>query len=150
MNTEECASELLEVVPMVMHSIRKVMSQHRIKSLSEAQFRAMRFLHRHPDTSLVDVVEHMRLTPPSVSKLIDGLVARDLVVRLNSNQDRRRIALHLSAQGEESFDSAKRATLETLITKIQHFTPIERDLLGESLGLLKEAFSDEKAISAGK
>jgi DNA-binding MarR family transcriptional regulator len=139
---EECARELLDVVPMVMRSIRTEMRLHRISGLSVPQFRAMLYLRRHPETSLIDVANHLGLTPPACSKLMDGLVARYLVVRQNSSHDRRRISLHLSAKGEQSLDSAERATCESLIIQITYFTPAERESLHQSLLLLKEAFAD--------
>jgi DNA-binding MarR family transcriptional regulator len=142
---EECARELLDVVPMVMRSIRAEMRSHRVAGLSVPQFRTMLHLRRHPGISLVDVADHLGLTPPSTSKLIDGLVARDLVVRKSSSQDRRRIALQLSAKGEQSLDVADRATRDNLVAKIQSLSPSEREALIQSLQLLKAAFSAEKA-----
>ena len=82
--------------------------------------------------------------------MIDGLVARDLVVRQNSSHDRRRIALRLSPQGEESLDLARRATLESLIAKISSFTLSDCEALCRSLNLLKDAFSDEVIIPEEK
>jgi len=149
-SSTECAGELLDVVPMVMRSIRTEMSRHRITGLSVVQFRTMRFLQHHPETSLIDLTEHLGLTPPSVSKMIDGLVARVLVVRQNSSHDRRRIALRLSPQGEESLDLARRATLESLIAKISSFTLSDCEALCRSLNLLKDAFSDEVIIPEEK
>jgi DNA-binding MarR family transcriptional regulator len=142
---EECARELLDVVPMIMLSIRAEMRSHRVAGLSVPQFRTMLHLRRHPGISLVDVADHLGLTPPSTSKLIDGLVARDLVVRKSSSQDRRRIALQLSAKGEQSLDVADRATRDNLVAKIQSLSPSEREALIQSLQLLKAAFSAEKA-----
>jgi len=140
---EECAGELLEVVPMLMRSIRAERNRHRISGLSVQQVHTMLFLQRHPDTSLVVVAERMGLTPPSVSKMMDGLVARDLVVRQASSQDRRRIELHLSAQGEQSLEAAQHATLEGLIAKLKSLSTAEREGLGQSLHLLRTTFSEE-------
>jgi len=143
---EECARELMDVIPMVMHSIRSEMRSHRVAGLSVPQFRAMFYLRRHPGTPLVNVAEHLGLTPPSTSKLIDGLVARELVLRQGSGHDRRRIALKLSAKGEQSLDVTDRATQDNLLAKIKVLTPAEREGLVQSLRLLKVAFSAEKAI----
>ena len=147
---EECAGELLEVVPMVMRTIRTERSRHHITGLSVQQVHTMLFLQRHPGTSLVAVAERMGLTPPSVSKMMDGLVARDLVVRQASSHDRRRIELHLSTRGEQSLEAAQHATLESLIVKLQSFDPADREILGQSLHLLRAAFSNEVPPSEGR
>jgi DNA-binding MarR family transcriptional regulator len=140
---EECARELMDVVPMVMRSIRTEMRSHRVAGLSVPQFRTMLFIRRNPGTSLVNVADHLGLTPPSTSKLIDGLVTRVLVERQGSSQDRRRIALKLSAKGEQSLDVADRATQENLVAKIQSLSPSEREVLVQALQLLKVAFSTQ-------
>jgi len=144
---EECAREILDVVPMVMRSIRNEMRSHRVAGLSVPQFRAMLFLRRHPGISLIDVANHLGLTPPSTSKLIDGLVARELVIRQGSSHDRRRIELHLSDKGQQSLDTADRATRDKLVARIDSLTPAERETVQQSLQLLKVAFSAEKAAS---
>ena len=45
------------------------------------------------------VAEHVGLTLPSMSKMIDGLVARRLVERAISTRDRRQVTLALSPLG---------------------------------------------------
>ena len=50
--------------------------------LSVPQFRTLLFLRRHPGASLSEVAEHIGLTLPSISKMIDRLEARDLLARL--------------------------------------------------------------------
>lgn len=147
---EECAADLLEVVPVVMRSIRTERDQHRAEGLTSAQFHMMRFLRRHPDTSLVGIAEHFGLTLPTVSKMIDGLVMKNLVTRQNSAQDRRRIILRLTLQGEQNFDSTQRATLESLVEKLKSLSPAEREGLAQSLRLLRVTFSDAGSNSERK
>jgi hypothetical protein len=42
------------------------------------QFRTLAVIDRNANASLSDVTEHIGLTLPSMSKLVDGLVARKL------------------------------------------------------------------------
>jgi len=135
---EECAREILDAIPVVMRSIRSEMRSHRETGMSVPQFRAMLFLRRNPGISLVNVADHLGLTPPSASKLIDGLVARGLVTRQGSIHDRRRIELHLSNKGEQSLDVSDRATRDNLVAKIHALTPDERNMVGQSLQLLSK------------
>jgi len=73
--SQTCASEVLETAPMVMQAIRGEMrAQRPSSSLSLPQFRTLVYLENHPGASLAQVAEHIGLTPPSMSRLIDGLV----------------------------------------------------------------------------
>lgn len=109
-SSEECAREVLDVVPLVMRAIRAEMRSHRTPDLSVPQFRALLYLRRHPGASLSAVSEHLGLTPPSTSKLVDGLVARGLVARQTSPTDRRRVMLLVTPPGEAILQAASEAT----------------------------------------
>ena len=59
---DTCAAEILEVVPQVMRTIRTEMRQRRASGLSVPQFRAMIFVNRQGQGSLVEVAESLGLT----------------------------------------------------------------------------------------
>jgi DNA-binding MarR family transcriptional regulator len=64
-NQEDCARELLDVVPLVTRSIRREIRQHRAEGLSVPQFRTLLFLRRNPGASLIDVADHFAGRRPS-------------------------------------------------------------------------------------
>lgn len=107
---EECAREVLDVVPLVMRAIRAEMRSHRTPDLSVPQFRALLYLQRNPGAGLSAVADHLGLTPPSTSKLVDGLVARGLVERRPSPTDRRRVLLMVTPPGAGILQAASEAT----------------------------------------
>ena len=79
-STEECVREVLEVIPIVMRSLRRQFRSHRGNDLSIPQYRALMFLQRNPGASL-SIADYLGITPPSTSKLIDGLVERGFIDR---------------------------------------------------------------------
>ncbi|HEY3289218.1 MAG TPA: MarR family transcriptional regulator [Anaerolineae bacterium] len=113
---EACATIVLEVVPMIMRNIRREMRKGRDIDLSVPQFRSLAFLSSNEGVSLSDVAEHIGLSLPSASKLIDGLVNRNLVSRKSSEDDRRRVMLSLTPLGRTTLQVSVHAT-ETYLTK---------------------------------
>ena len=105
-----CAAALIEVVPLVMRALRAEMRRHRSADLSVPQFRVLAFVDRRRGATLSEVAEHIGLTLPSASRMVDGLVARNLLTRGISPSDRRFVALALTAQGRSRLESARRAT----------------------------------------
>ena len=95
-----CAQEILEVVPAVMRTIRAELRRHRMADLTVPQFRTLAFIDHKADASLSDVAEHIGLTLPSMSKIVDGLVVRKLVTRQTHPTDRRRMTLALTTRGQ--------------------------------------------------
>src|SRR4030042_6511601 len=91
----DCSARLLEVVPSIMRHIRHELRSHAMQGLTVPQFRTLNYLRRHPDASLSSVAEHLGLTPPTVSKMIQKLVEQGIIIR-NSALDRRQVRLSLS------------------------------------------------------
>jgi long-chain acyl-CoA synthetase len=64
----------------------------------------------------------LAVRPPSITALIDGLVARGLVDRRHEEGDRRRIALYLTKDGERIVSEADRS-IDAYLTSIATCLP---------------------------
>jgi DNA-binding MarR family transcriptional regulator len=144
-SSEECARQLLEVVPMIMRTIRSQMRSHRLSDLSVPQFRALNFLGRHPGASLSAVAEHIGLTRPSASKLVDGLVLRELISRKGSLVDRRRIRLDLTSQGELTLRAARSAAQADLADRMAGLPSGEQASVEQAMRSLRPLFASGAA-----
>ena len=111
---DECAREVLDVVPTVMRFIRTEMRSHRALELSVPQFRSLVYIERTAGTSLLGVAEQLGLTSPSACKLIDGLANRGMVTRGESPGDRRRVTLEITARGARALAGARRESQQSL------------------------------------
>ena len=97
----QCAREILDVTPQIIQAIRVQMRAQHQHDLSVPQFRTLTFLSRHPGSSLSAAAEHIGLTLPTMSVLIEGLVQRGLVDRVPDLRDRRRVLLTLTPDGQQ-------------------------------------------------
>ncbi len=138
---DECAQELLEVVPSVMRFIRAEMRRHQSLALSVPQFRALLFVERAGGASLGDVAEHLGLTPPSVCRLVDGLQGRGLLTRRQSPEDRRRLALQITPEGRRGLAEARKETRRRLSEVLASVDPDELAGITRSMSALRGAFS---------
>jgi long-chain acyl-CoA synthetase len=87
------------------------------------------------------LADRLAVRPPSVTALIDGLVARDLVERRHDEGDRRRIALRLTAEGSRIVAAADQM-LDAYIGSIAATLPGEEEALAlHSLELWGQALS---------
>jgi DNA-binding MarR family transcriptional regulator len=136
----DCAGHILETVPVVMRAIRNEMRSHRGSDLSVPQFRVLVYLNRHEEASLSDIAEHMGSTLPSMSKMVDNLVARELVTRHMDPADRRRVILAPTALGRTMRQSAHKATKSRLAERLAVLSPSERRSIAEAMQALKSIF----------
>ncbi|MCA1811897.1 MAG: MarR family transcriptional regulator [Halobacteriales archaeon] len=67
--------------------------------LSMPQFRFLNLLAKETDRGLGDIAEDLGVSPPALSKLVDGLVERGLVARSADASDRRRLSLATTPSG---------------------------------------------------
>ena len=138
---DTCARELMDTTPKIIQSIRFEMRRAHASDLSIPQFRSLGFVQRNPDTSLSDLANHLGLTLPSVSKLIDGLVKKGLITRQESTTDRRRLTLMLTPNGESIINSV-RANAQANIAKIlSNLSNENLNSIHRALELLNPLFS---------
>jgi DNA-binding MarR family transcriptional regulator len=140
---DACAQEILEVVPAVMRTIRAELRRHRTADLSVPQFRTLAFIDRNADASLSDVAEHIGLTLPSISKIVEGLVTRKLVTRQTHRTDRRRMTLTLTARGQTALQSSRAATRACLAEDLAALSDRQREMITQALEILRPAFTPQ-------
>jgi DNA-binding MarR family transcriptional regulator len=136
-----CAQEVLEVVPVVMRTIRAELRRHRAADLSIPQFRTLAFIDRQTDASLSDVAEHIGLTLPSMSKIVEGLVVRKFVTRQTHATDRRRMMLALTARGQTALQTSREATRACLAEDLATLSQRQRDTIAQAMEILRPVFT---------
>ena len=105
-DAQDAAQQVMDVVPVVMRTMRAKLRERRAADISVPQFRTMAYINRNNGASLSDLSAHIGLTLPSMSKLVDGLVSRNLISRIGDSQDRRKICLSLTPQGRDELKAA--------------------------------------------
>ncbi|WP_050023053.1 MarR family transcriptional regulator [Verrucomicrobium sp. BvORR034] len=137
---QDCAADLLEVVPLIMRGVRAEVRRDRTPELSMPQFRALSFVERHEGSTLTEVAQFLGLTLPTASKMMDGLVDAGYVQRAPDRRDRRKIKLHLSTEGQQIHEAILLQAREFLASRLQHLDP---NILGDirtSLRVLRTVF----------
>lgn len=140
-SSDECAREVLEVVPLVMRTIRTEIRRQRGPDLSVPQFRTLAFLNHRQRTSLSEAADHIGLALPSMSKLVDGLVTRRLVVREPCSEDRRRITLGLTEAGGEALRSARELAQAYLAQALAPLPEADRATVTRAMQILRPVFT---------
>jgi DNA-binding MarR family transcriptional regulator len=108
--------------------------------LSLPEFRALNYLSQHPEASLNVVAEHLGLTPPTASKLVQKLVTDGVVVR-KAATDRRRVCLSLTESGKSALSAARVETRQQLAECLGSLNQKELNAVSMALKALGRAFS---------
>jgi long-chain acyl-CoA synthetase len=87
------------------------------------------------------LANRLAVRPPSVTAIVDGLVARGLVDRRQEDSDRRRVALRITDEGVRMVAEADRAVDEQLASIAGHLSAKDRTVAMKSLELWGQALA---------
>ena len=124
-----------------MQNLRAEMRRRRGPEISVLQLRALAYLRRNPGATLSAVAEYVGLTLPSMSSQVSGLVARNLIDRSISVEDRRFVTLTLTEQGRTLLEAARHGTQESLAKTLSVLSPDECAIVVEAMHLLARVFA---------
>jgi DNA-binding MarR family transcriptional regulator len=92
---------------------------------------AITLLHHEPGLTIEQLRRALRLSHPGAVRLVDRLTKDGLVERRASAEDRRAVALHLTADGEASCTAILVARRASISCALECLDPEERTLLGQ-------------------
>ena len=126
--------------------------------LTLPQFRVLGIL-AEGSSAASGLADRLAVRRPSITALIDGLVARGLVDRRQEEDDRRKVALRLTKDGERILDEADRA-VDEYIASLAGYLPSKDEamalrsleLWGRAMAASREAPKENaaEAEKAGK
>lgn len=143
-SVEDAAIRLVETIPRIMGLMRDEIRKHRPTELSEAQFRILVFLGRADGISLSELADDLGTGLPTVSKLIDGLVTRNLVNREVCPEDRRRVRLALTKVGKEILHNVMEYAKGGVVRMLADLSAEETSVVSRALIILEEALENRK------
>lgn len=122
--------------------------------LSLPQYRLLAFLSGRPERATA-LAGWLDVSPPSLTALVDGAVARKFVERSASEEDRRCVRHVITDDGAEALARADDAVAARLHQVIGHLTPSQArkaleglELLGRGMDLAREARDDKTAAGS--
>ncbi len=138
---DTCARDLMDTAPQIVQAIRVEMRRGRGTDLTIPQFRTLRFIQRNPSSSLSHLADHLGLTLPGVSRLVDGLVKAGLMIRDESAADRRCLILVLTPAGEEIVNTARAAAQASLAEMLADLSDEDLQLVHRAMSVLQPIFA---------
>jgi MarR family transcriptional regulator, negative regulator of the multidrug operon emrRAB len=112
--------------------------------LAEAEFRVLTTLFSQPDgvAHPGDLCSRAAQSPANMSRICDALVSRDLITRVLSAQDRRRMVLRITEQGEDLVRQLLPKMFGSLRGMLAEFSEAEQQLLISQLKRLHANLED--------
>jgi MarR family transcriptional repressor of emrRAB len=103
-NVPVCEVLLTRLVLLLSHDLTSMLAHHiRPFGLGEGEFRVLMTLFSQPDGSAnpTELCARATQSPANMSRICDALVDRELITRVASVADRRKMVLRISPKGEQ-------------------------------------------------
>jgi MarR family transcriptional regulator, lower aerobic nicotinate degradation pathway regulator len=97
------------------------------------EFGLMTVVMNRPGITQQELAGLARIDPSSMVAVLDGLEERGVVERRVDPEDRRRRAVHLTAEGERRWKALQREARKTASSFLAPLTPVERSTLNNLL-----------------
>jgi len=114
----EINEKLLSVIFNVGRSIRgKIILSDCLKDFTYSEFEVLKFVQNKKDITMKSISDHLHIKPPSVTPMVDSLIKRGNLKRIQGTGDRRVIYITLTQKGEKSLQK-KYKNVHKIIEKI--------------------------------
>ncbi|MDB5037094.1 MAG: MarR family transcriptional regulator [Bacteriovoracaceae bacterium] len=135
----EYAKEILETIPFLMRSIRSTMRGIAKSDLTVPQFRILNHISKAPLINR-DLSDWMGVAAPTMTRMVDPLVKRGLIIR-SEGRDRRENILKLTKLGILKTDAIRKVMRNKLVARLKKVRPSEKNKLSSSLKVLREVLA---------
>jgi DNA-binding MarR family transcriptional regulator len=133
----ELSEDYLETIPKAMRTIRMEMRRHRDSDLTMPQFRILAQLWQGPCNNKC-LAEQIGVSVAAISRMVQGLVSRDLILRLPSQGDRREVLLGLSKEGIKTFQNIRKKARFRIGDQLKKLSAKEKQALKSGLEVLQK------------
>lgn len=128
---------LTDVVTRLRRVLRSsVRSDYPWETLPMAQVEVLQRLAEEPDLRVNELAQRHRLSPNTVSALIQQMVLAELVTRVTAEGDRRAVALRLTELGRTRLSGWREANQRTLTSALTQLPPKDRNVIRSALPAL--------------
>jgi DNA-binding MarR family transcriptional regulator len=117
---------------------RRIRSMQSDESVTEGQRSVLFALSNDGAQTLGSLSEHERVTPPSMNRTINALVAVGLVTRVGAADDGRKVTIDLSDSGRVFIRDTRKKRDAWFTQQLARLSPEQRSIVDQSAAILRE------------
>lgn len=117
---------------------RRLRRQAAAHTLTPTQFATLAGVERHSGITPGALAELEKVQPPSMTRVIAGLVERGLVARTPHPTDRRQVTVSVTEAGSALLKEERRQKEAWLVKRLKELTPEERAVLRQAAPILEK------------
>lgn len=112
--------------------------------LSPGQPKVLRYIHNHHDCKLTDIATECDVENATVSKIIDNLESKGMLIRKLNPKNKRAYQIRLTQQGEEALDKWEKHCLDVEKISLEGFSEEEKEQFYQYLARMYTNLTNKK------
>ena len=141
-NTSGATRQLASQLRFAVMRLARRLRQHALDDTTPAQLSALAVLVRSDALTLSQLADAEKVQPPTVTRIVDSLVARELVSRRPSDDDRRVVWVEATDAGRELVEAVRRRRDAYLASRLRSLSAEDRRVLARAAVLLERLTED--------
>jgi DNA-binding MarR family transcriptional regulator len=117
--------------------LRQLRREEDASRLSAPRLSALTVLVFSGRMSLAELAAAEQVRPPTMSRLVDALVAAGLVTRDPVPDDRRSVRIEATAEGRRLLEASRARRVQSLVTRLSRLADSERRALARGIELIE-------------
>ena len=140
LSPEAVATELRPVLLRLARELRKETEQ---LGITARQATLLWLVKRRPGLSLAELAAEEGISPPAMSGHVDRLERAGFIERIRSSDDRRRVGLRLTDDGQKLMRRVRARRTTWLSDRLGALDPAELDAIGAAVPALSRLLGDD-------
>jgi len=133
-----------ELRPVLLRLARELRHETEQVGVTARQATLLWLVKRRPGLSLAELAAEEGISPPALSGHVDRLERAGLLRRVRATDDRRRVGLELTADGEKRLRSVRARRTMWLTTRLRHLEAPELEAIESAIPALLRLLEDEE------
>ena len=143
--------ELLTIQPLIFRSIRRTLSKSVLSmfdpEITPLHVEILKLLEKSEKLSISEIGEHLQVARAQMTRLLDKLVTKGLIVRNSAEDDRRVIYIELTQEARGKIKEQDKYIKEAFNDSLKSLNEAELNEIKISLIKLNEALSESVVIN---
>lgn len=116
---------------------RRFRSERGEGTLGDAALAVLTYLYKHGPQTLTELSEHDRVSPASMSQIVNRLTSAGYAVRSRDPGDRRKVLFSTTAEGDEIASAARAQRNAWLDERLRTLSAEDRAVIARAMALLQ-------------
>lgn len=129
---------------VAVHLLRVLRAQEETAGVSTARLSALEVIVRDGPLAVKDLAARERVRSPTMVRVVDELLKRELVTKENSESDRRVTLVKATEAGERRLERDRETVREALLRAVSTLATADPESLSGCVGVLYRALAEEE------